>query len=39
MATTEHPTAILLMAMGGPDCLENVEPFLLDVRGGPTDAP
>ena len=20
--------------MGGPDCLENVEPFLLDVRGG-----
>ena len=22
------------MAMGGPDCLENVEPFLLDVRGG-----
>ncbi len=34
MTTTEHPTAILLMAMGGPDCLENVEPFLLDVRGG-----
>ena len=29
-----RPTAILLMAMGGPDCLENVEPFLLDVRGG-----
>lgn len=27
-------TAVLLMAMGGPDCLENVEPFLLDVRGG-----
>ena len=27
-------TAILLMAMGGPDCLENVEPFLRDVRGG-----
>lgn len=27
------------MAMGGPDCLENVEPFLLDVRGGrPTPA-
>lgn len=22
------------MAMGGPDCLENVEPFLRDVRGG-----
>jgi ferrochelatase len=31
---TQHPVAILLMAMGGPDCLENVEPFLLDVRGG-----
>lgn len=29
-----HHTAVLLMAMGGPDCLENVEPFLLDVRGG-----
>ncbi len=27
-------TAVLLMAMGGPDCLDNVEPFLLDVRGG-----
>ena len=27
-------TAILLMAMGGPDRLENVEPFLLDLRGG-----
>lgn len=27
-------TAVLLMALGGPDCLENVEPFLLDVRGG-----
>lgn len=26
--------AILLMAMGGPDSLESVEPFLLDVRGG-----
>ncbi len=31
---SKHSTAILLMAMGGPDCLENVEPFLLDVRGG-----
>jgi protoporphyrin/coproporphyrin ferrochelatase len=30
---TRH-TAVLLMAMGGPDCLENVEPFLRDVRGG-----
>ncbi|MDH4097288.1 MAG: ferrochelatase [Nitrospira sp.] len=34
MQESKRPTAILLMAMGGPDCLENVEPFLLDVRGG-----
>lgn len=34
MAQTQRPIAVLLMAMGGPDCLENVEPFLLDVRGG-----
>jgi ferrochelatase len=31
---TSKPIGVLLMAMGGPDCLENVEPFLLDVRGG-----
>jgi ferrochelatase len=30
----QRPIAILLMAMGGPDSLENVEPYLLDVRGG-----
>jgi ferrochelatase len=34
MSTSHRHTAILLMAMGGPDCLENVEPFLRDVRGG-----
>ncbi|HXV68586.1 MAG TPA: ferrochelatase [Nitrospira sp.] len=34
MSATPRPTAILLMAMGGPDSLENVEPFLRDVRGG-----
>lgn len=34
MPPTSKPIAVLLMAMGGPDCLENVEPFLLDVRGG-----
>jgi ferrochelatase len=33
------PLAVLLMAMGGPDCLENVEPFLLDVRGGRPTSP
>ena len=34
MSESQRHTAVLLMAMGGPDCLENVEPFLLDVRGG-----
>lgn len=34
VSTPQRPIAVLLMAMGGPDCLENVEPFLLDVRGG-----
>lgn len=34
MADAQGPVAVLLMAMGGPDSLENVEPFLLDVRGG-----
>jgi protoporphyrin/coproporphyrin ferrochelatase len=32
--TEPRPIAVLLMAMGGPDRLENVEPYLLDVRGG-----
>lgn len=33
------PIGILLMALGGPDSLESVEPFLRDVRGGrPTSA-
>src|SRR5581483_2460699 len=30
----QRPIAILLMAMGGPDRLENVEAYLKDVRGG-----
>src|SRR5215208_8122198 len=34
MSESHNAIAVLLMAMGGPDCLENVEPFLLDVRGG-----
>lgn len=34
MSGSERPIAVLLMAMGGPDSLENVEPFLRDVRGG-----
>jgi protoporphyrin/coproporphyrin ferrochelatase len=36
---TAGRTAVLLMALGGPDSLENVEPYLLDLRGGrPTSA-
>ena len=34
MGQSKRHTAVLLMAMGGPDCLENVEPFLRDLRGG-----
>lgn len=39
MAETQRPIAVLLMAMGGPDSLENVGPFLLDVRGGRPTTP
>ena len=36
---TSEKVAVLLMALGGPDSLENVEPYLLDLRGGrPTSA-
>jgi protoporphyrin/coproporphyrin ferrochelatase len=34
MPGPQRPIAILLMAMGGPDRLENVEAYLKDVRGG-----
>lgn len=34
MPGPQKPVAVLLMAMGGPDTLDNVEPYLLDVRGG-----
>lgn len=35
MARTDGvPTAILLTAVGGPNSLEEVGPFLLDIRGG-----
>src|SRR4051795_9969045 len=33
MSETERVT-VFLMALGGPDSLENVEPYLLDLRGG-----
>lgn len=36
---TERPIAILLMAMGGPDNLDNVEPYLREVRGGRPTSP
>ncbi len=39
MSATPRPIALLLMAMGGPDSLENVEPYLLDVRGGRPTSP
>ncbi len=32
-------TAVLLMAYGGPNSLDEVEPYLLDVRGGRPTAP
>lgn len=35
----EPPIGILLMAMGGPDSLEAVGPFLNDVRGGRATPP
>ena len=33
------PKAILMMAYGGPGSLEDVEPYLLDVRGGRATSP
>ena len=39
MPLSQRPIAILLMAMGGPDCLDNVEPYLTDVRGGRPTSP
>ncbi len=39
MPPSQRPIAVFLMAMGGPNCLENVEPFLLDVRRGRSTTP
>jgi ferrochelatase len=33
------PIGILLMAYGGPDSLDDVEPYLLDIRGGRPTSP
>lgn len=40
-AISESPihTAVLLMALGGPDSLDNVKPYLLDLRGGRPTSP
>jgi ferrochelatase len=34
MSTTPSPIGVLLMAYGGPNSLDDVEPYLLDIRGG-----
>ena len=34
MHDTSTPIGVLLMAYGGPDSLDDVEPYLLDIRGG-----
>ncbi len=34
MPNTHFPIGVLLMAYGGPDSLEDIEPYLLDIRGG-----
>ncbi len=39
MPGTQRPVAVLLMALGGPNQLEDVEPYLLDVRGGRPTTP
>jgi ferrochelatase len=39
VSETQRPVAVLLMAMGGPDRLENVEAYLMDVRSGRAASP
>jgi ferrochelatase len=39
MLNTDPPIGVLLMAYGGPDSLEDVEPYLLDIRGGRPTSP
>jgi ferrochelatase len=34
MFDPDAPIGLLLMAYGGPDSLEDIEPYLLDIRGG-----
>ena len=39
MPNTHPPIGVLLMAYGGPDSLEDVEAYLLDIRGGRPTSP
>jgi ferrochelatase len=39
MPEPKTPVGILLMAYGGPDSLDDVEPYLLDIRGGRPTSP
>lgn len=39
MSNTQTPIGILLLAYGGPDSLDDVEPYLLDIRGGRPTSP
>ena len=39
MPNTNPPIGILLLAYGGPDSLDDVEPYLLDIRGGRPTSP
>lgn len=34
MSDLARPVGVLVMAYGGPDSLDDIEPYLLDVRGG-----
>ena len=36
---SSEKVAVFLMALGGPDSLDNVEPYLLDLRGGRPTSP
>jgi ferrochelatase len=39
MTDLHSPIAVLLMAYGSPDSLEDIEPYLLDIRGGRPTSP
>ncbi len=39
MPGPQRPIAVLLMAMGGPDSLDSIEPYLREVRGGRPTSP